>query len=431
MSETVALFYVLAIIIATAKLGGHLSQRYLRQPVVFGEIIIGLVLGPSLLHILGWPLWGVAARDNGALLYEQIRIFASLGVLFLLFLAGLQTNLTELRTVGKTSTATATAGVLCPLFFGAVLARAVGVSWPEAFFIGTILTATSVSISTQTLLEIGQFRSREGLTILGAAVIDDILGVLLFSVIFAVLTLPLAAGEPAQVTAWLPALATTLVGMSLFLLVALYVGWRWAPALIAWASRLQASHAVLGVAVVLMLVPAGASASLGQMATITGAYLAGILLGRSPLKRRIERGIHPLTYAFFLPIFFTSIGLGVNIRDAGALSPGLLAVILAGAILLKFVGSGVGALATGFTAREAVRVGVGMVPRGEVALIVAQLGLGAALISAPTYTAVVLMVLFSTLLTPLLLKWVFPPHPASSKQVYESVIRPESDEDEF
>jgi Kef-type K+ transport system membrane component KefB len=181
MTQELLLLLFLAITIAVCKYAGHLSQRFLNQPIVFGEILAGLLLGPTLLNIFHWPVF----REAAPWLHDHITSLASLGVLLLMFVAGLETDLNQMRKVGKSAFWTAFCGVILPLVAGALVAHAFGIGLSEAIFIGTILTATSVSISAQTLMEIGQLSSRQGMTILGAAVIDDVMGIIVLSFVIA------------------------------------------------------------------------------------------------------------------------------------------------------------------------------------------------------------------------------------------------------
>ncbi|HEX2952229.1 MAG TPA: cation:proton antiporter [Armatimonadota bacterium] len=167
MTHELLLLLLLAILITICKFAGHLSQRYLKQPVVFGEILAGLVLGPTLCNIFGWSVF----RDAAPWLHDHITTLANLGVLLLMFVAGLESDLEQMRKVGKAAFWTALCGVIVPLIAGAAVSRCFGIGLREAIFIGAVLTATSVSISAQTLMEIGQLTSRPGMTILGAAVV--------------------------------------------------------------------------------------------------------------------------------------------------------------------------------------------------------------------------------------------------------------------
>ncbi|NOT61154.1 MAG: cation:proton antiporter, partial [Acidobacteria bacterium] len=312
MSHLLQLLLLLVIIIACAKAAGALSVRF-GQPAVFGEILIGLLLGPTALNLLHWPVF--AGHGN---LAATLKDLSEIGVILLMFVAGLETDLNEMKRVGRAAFFAATGGVVLPLLFGALTSRAFGYGWRESIFIGTVLTATSVSISAQTLMELRQLRSKEGSTILGAAVIDDVMGIIVLSFVVAFAAI---GGEAAQAPK-LPALiAQHLLGGSKFAEIGLIVvlmlayfaaawsfGWKYFDKLLERLSRVPASQALLAGTVAIALFYAFLAEYVGQVAAITGSYLAGVLVTRTRFKEKIDEGIHPLTYSVFVPIFFISIG---------------------------------------------------------------------------------------------------------------------------
>jgi Kef-type K+ transport system membrane component KefB len=400
MSHPLQLLLLLALIVAASKLAGAASLR-VGQPAVFGEILVGVLLGPTALDLLGWPLFAPPADALGEAspgLLAVVRDLADIGVTLLMFVAGLETDVAEMRRVGRVAFWAAAGGVLVPFAGGIATAAAFGVPvlW-EGVFTGAILTATSVSISAQTLMELGALRTKEGLTILGAAVIDDVMGILVLSVVVA---LARAGGvEPGH-------LAAVVLRMTLYFAGALALG-RALARVAAWADRLGVSQGLLAAVVVVAFLYAWAAEWVGGVAAITGAYLAGVMFAQTPYKSRIEQGIHPLTYSLLVPVFFVSIGLRANGRALGphvAFTVVLIAVAIAG----KVLGCAALARASGFTGREAWRVGVGMISRGEVGLIVAGYGLGHGIIGPEVFSASVLMVLVTTMVTPPLLRLAFP-----------------------
>ncbi len=420
MSSDLQLLLILALLIGVSKLCGHLSLRYLKLPMVFGEIVGGVLLGPTLLDLQGrWP--GEP--------WKLVPVLAGLGVLFLMFVAGLETNTAQLRRVSGVAFWTAFLGVLLPFAGGLGTALLFGMEARQAIFIGAALTATSVSISVQTLLELGQLQSREGATILGAAVIDDVMGLLVLSFIIA---FSAAGADASRLPARLEALCglphppvavhilVVLLCMAAFFLLAWLVGMRLGPVL-ALAKRLHASYAVPAAAIVLLCLFAVTSDLLGQVAGITGAYLAGLFVGRTAFRDEVDHAVRPITYAFLVPIFFMSLGFTTNLRGlAGSgFFPLVIVVVAVGA---KIIGCGAGARLSGFTAREALRVGAGMVSRGEVDLIIALIGVQYGIIHAPTYAALILTILASTLVTPLLLRATFPHLPPAPHEEIESII---------
>jgi Kef-type K+ transport system membrane component KefB len=379
------------VVIAAAKMGGRLSNQ-LGQPAVLGELVVGLLLGPSVLNLFGQPYFETAH------ITESLHELGELGVIFLMFAAGLEIHLSDFVKTGKPAIFAGVLGVLVPVGLGLATALPFGYTVSQALFLGIVLAATSVSISAQTLMELGVLRSREGLILLGAAVVDDVLAIAVLSAFVAIET---AGGGGILGLAWI------IVRMLLFLVGAFLLG-RWLlPRLLLWAERLHISQGVMSFALVSVLLFAWASEALGGVAAITGAFIAGVALSNSPLKDDLESGIHTLTYAFFVPIFLVGIGLTANARLLSAGDLTFAVVISLVAVLSKLVGAGTGAKLGGTTWPEALRIGVGMISRGEVGLIVAGVGVTAGVVEGDVFTVVVIMVLVTTLVTPPLLRLVF------------------------
>ncbi len=402
MNHVLQLLLLLAFIVIAAKLAGAAANR-IGQPAVFGEILVGLILGPTVLNVLDWSVFQPGALpDHGVApprLYGVIHDLAELGVVLLMFIAGMETNLAEMRRVGTVALWAATGGVLVPLAGG------IGVSWIfglplvwEGIFIGTILTATSVSISAQTLIELGQLRSKEGSTILGAAVIDDVQGIILLSLVVAFAS---TGGE-----AHVGDLGLVVVRMVAFFAAGIFLG-RYFEGVATWAGRLGVSEGLLAIVLAVALIYAWAAEYLGGVAAITGSYLAGVLFARTSFKERIEHGVHPLTYSMLVPVFFISIGLAANGRELGPQAAFTVWLVIV-AIMAKALGCGLFARVSGFNTAESVRVGVGMISRGEVGLIVAGYGLAHGIIPQGVFSAAVIMVLVTTMVTPPLLRLAFP-----------------------
>ena len=415
MTHALQVLLLLALVIGAAKMAAAAANR-IGQPAVFGEILVGLLLGPTLLDVLGWPLFAGNGGELGALIGD----LAEIGVLLLMFVAGLETDLEEMRRVGTVAFWAAFGGVILPFFGGIATAAAFGlpVFW-EGVFIGTILTATSVSISAQTLIELGALRTREGSTILGAAVIDDVMGILVLSVVVAAAG---ASGGTAPDGFDLGQIGWLVIRMTAFFVIAIVAG-RWFTPLLRWVSGLDVSQAVLATVLVVAFVYSWAAEYVGAVAAITGSYLAGVLVAQTPFKKTVDEGIHPLTYSMFVPIFFISIGLEANGRDLGERA--LFSVVLITvAIATKAIGCGVFARLTGFTTKESVRVGAGMISRGEVGLIVAGYGLSHAIIGRDVFSAAVVMVLVTTMVTPPLLRLTFPARRRTRVAVEETIAGP-------
>jgi Kef-type K+ transport system membrane component KefB len=391
-SELLNFLAATVIILVAAKLGGYASIR-LGQPSVLGELLVGILLGPTVLNMLGaWPL--LAGDEH---LSASLTLFAEIGVILLMFLAGLELDLRDLLRSGRVAGLAGTFGVIVPLAGGFLTARLFGVAQVEAIFIGLALSATSVSISAQTLMELGVLRSKVGLGLLGAAVFDDILVVLLLSgasVIFG------AADSGAS-------LGVILLRMVLFLVGASAAGVYLVPWLMARVERLPVSQAVPTAALVVCFLFAWASEALGGMAAITGAFMAGLFLARTSYAHHIESSLAALAYGLFVPIFLVNIGLQANLRAISGAAWYLAIAMTVVAIISKVVGSGLGGLAGGFNRRESLQLGVGMISRGEVGLIVASVALGADLLSQETFSSVVFMVIVATLVTPPLLRLVY------------------------
>ncbi len=438
MPHLLQILLLLVIIIFAAKAAGALSVRF-GQPAVFGEILIGLLLGPTVIDLL--HLWPFAA-SHGAL-SSTIKDLSEIGVILLMFVAGLETDLDEMKRVGRVAFWAAAGGVVLPMISGAAAARLFGYGWREAVFIGTVLTATSVSISAQTLMELKQLRSKEGSTILGAAVIDDVMGIIVLSFVVAFSAIG-GAGSSTETT--LPALISrslfndskaaeiilVIALMLAFFAASTWFGRRFFDRMLEGAKRVSASQALLAATVGVALLYAFFAQYVGQVAAITGSYIAGALFAQTRFKREIDAGIHPLTYSILVPVFFISIGLEANGRAiAGDWSKLLLmGAILAVAILGKVVGCFFPALLCGFNRRESLRVGIGMISRGEVGLIVAGVGLASGVISQEVFSIMVIMVLVTTMITPMLLRLVFPRvEEELGVEVFESIAGVEDDAD--
>ena len=263
-------------------------------------------------------------------------------------------------------------------------------------FLGLTLGATSVSISAQTLIELKALRSRVGLGLLGAAVIDDMLVILVLSTFLALES----GGSIVQIL-------LVFGSMVLYLLLSVVIGIYILPRISRYVSKLPISQGVVTLALVVMFVYGVAAEVFGGMAAITGAFVAGLMFSRTREKQTMERGLRSVAYAFFVPIFFVNIGLSVNIRDLDINALWVMLFISVAAIIGKRLGSGLGAKLGNFSWRESLQLGIGMVSRGEVGLIVASVGLEAGLLSSELFSAIIGMVLITTLVTPPLLRASF------------------------
>lgn len=414
MSEVIQLFFALGVLIIIAKAFGYIATRF-GQPAVLGELIAGVLLGPSVIDLLHIP----GLFPDGASVEHTVIEFAELGVLLLMFSAGLEVDLASLTKVGKTALVAGVLGVVAPILLAGATALIFSYPGDSALFIGLILAATSVSISAQVMLELRVLHSREGLALLAAAIVDDVLVILLMSIFMAVRPGAEAAGMEARSV---PEVIVRLVG---FLVIASGVSWVALPWIAKQVNKTTISAGVVIVAMVSALMLGVAAEFFGGVAAITGAFIAGISLGRSDhqIKEKIEQGLYHINYGLFVPIFFVSIGLQANLRLLdGAILPFALLLTI-GAILSKIIGAGLGGFLTGFNRLSSLRLGIGMVSRGEVGLIVAALGISSGIISEAVFAAVVFVVLVTTVITPPLVRWSFAkkqPEPVAKPVVAET-----------
>ncbi|MGB3702362.1 MAG: cation:proton antiporter [Anaerolineales bacterium] len=393
--------FILAIglLIGAAKVGGYLSSK-LGQPAVAGVIMAGLILGPSVLNFLHWPAF------TDAHLGETIAYFAELGVLLLLFIAGLDLHLTDLGKSGKSSVLAGSLGFVLTLGMGYLLATIFSYETKQALFIGLILAPTSIGISAQTLMELKVLRSKVGTTLLGAAAIDDTLGVLGVSLFLALYLGGVSSGFSSVIVIFLR--------MSLFLVFASAIGFWILPKTAIIIEKLPISQGLIAFTFITMLFYAWSAEVLGHMAAIIGAFLAGLFFARSSFKDKIERGFSSIAYGIFVPIFFINIGLSANVRQVPIGGLIFLAGMLVVVVISKLVGAGLGGRSGGMTIRESVQLGFGMIPRGEVVLIIAAIGIAEGLIDSIVFSTIVLLVIITSLITPPLLQMVFPPSKGSN-----------------
>lgn len=384
--EAYAVFKDLAIIIVFAKLFGLIARK-LKAPQVVGEIIAGLLIGPSILGLVQQT--------------DFLVQMAEIGVVLLMFSAGLDTNLKELVKTGPVAFAIACAGVFVPLVSGALLYMGFyGVApWGsdefyKAVFIGVILTATSVSITVQTLKELGKLKGKIGTTILSAAIIDDVIGII-------VLTFVIGFKNPDSNP--LKVVGNTV----LFFIFAIIVGFIIYKIFQKVDNRYPHTRRIPIIGLALCLVMAYVAEKFFGIADITGAYVAGIILCSCKDSNYIEEKIDINSYMLFGPVFFASIGLKTNLDNmTGAILLFALAFVLVG-LVAKIFGCGIMSRICGIKGKDCLKVGVGMMTRGEVALIVAQKGLAVGLMEPVYFTAVILLIIVSSISTPIILKLLY------------------------
>lgn len=390
-----------AIILLSTKIFSLLSQK-VNMPQVVGALLVGVLLGPSCLNILHET--------------DFLTKSAEIGVIFLMFLAGLDTDFDDLKATGKSSVIIAFVGVLIPLGSGFLTyylffhgQRPDTMIFLESAFVGIVLTATSVSITVETLREMGKLKGKMGTSILGAAIIDDILGIIALTVITS-FTVP---GVEIMVV-----LLNILLFFVFIAVCGFFVFRLFRKLEIVYGTKRRV--AIYAVAFCLLL--SYISEVYFGVADITGAYFAGLILCNvTETKSYIASKINITSYMFFTPIFFASIGIKTVITGMSQELILFTLALLIVAILSKIVGCGLGAKICGFSNMDSLAIGVGMISRGEVALIVAQKGEQAGLISPTLFPAIVLVVIVTTLITPILLKAVI--YMKEQKQVDAIVAR--------
>ena len=383
---------LLAVVLATAKLLGWLAGR-IGQPAVLGELVAGVVLGTSVLGL-------VDSHD------KVLHVLAELGVLLLLFEIGLETDLAKLLHVGVSSTLVAVVGVVLPFALGYAVAHFAAASELVCVLAGATLTATSVGITARILSDLGRLHEPESQIVLGAAVIDDVVGLVILAVVKV-----LTGGN--EITAG--GVALIVLQAFGFLAVALVVGRLVMPPLI---DRLTKTPILGPELVVGVIVAFGLAwlADLAGSALIIGSFVAGLLLRETAARHTIEKGTHSLGM-FFVPIFFVSVGAAVDIRSFDPTNAENHSALRLGGLLI--VAAVIGKFAAGyapvrFRGNKAV-IGVGMIPRGEVGLIFAKMGLDSKVFKAEEFAAVTLMVMVTTFLAPPLLRVLMPPKPAPTE----------------
>jgi Kef-type K+ transport system membrane component KefB len=397
---------VLALIIIAAKIGGELLGR-LGQPPVLGELLIGVLLGN--LNLLGItalePL-----RDN-----TTLRVVAEIGAILLLFEVGVESDLMQLLAVGWSSLVVATLGVIVPMILGYVVSLQLlpHASWLTHLFVGGTLTATSVGITARVLKDLGKANTKEARIILGAAVADDVIGLVVLAVVSGLAAVAASVGRGTGAVG-LGSILWIVVKAALFLAIAVVVGRFWSQRVFVYAAKLRVPGVLLALCLCFCFVVSAISGLVG-LAPIVGAFAAGVVLEEvhyHPFRERGERKVEELLFpitTLIVPVFFVMMGFRVDLRSfASPAVLGFAALITLVAIVGKQI-CGLGVLERG---TDRLVIGVGMIPRGEVGLIFAGIGstlalAGVPILSPTTFSALVLMVMLTTFITPPLLKVVF------------------------
>lgn len=368
----------IALVLIFANIGGIIAAK-LKQPMVLGQILAGLIIGPAVLNIV--------VPD------EIINSFSEIGVVLLMFIAGMETDLNDLKKTAGASSLIAIGGVVVPFVLAFFANKIIFPSSSniESIFVGTILVATSISITVQVLREIKRLNEKTGICILGAAVIDDVLGII-------VLTIVLGIASPSKDTSLI-----FVIGKIIFFFILIFIIGSFLIKLAngKFAKILKKSNIAV-IAIIICFIIATIAEEFG-VASIIGAYFTGIVFSLTLYRNKISRDVENIAFTLFTPVFFVNIGLIINLDGISKIIiPVLMLLVIA--ILGKILGCGLGAKLSKFKFRESMQIGIGMIPRGEVGLIVANIAKNSGFISDKVFTASILVVVLTTIITPPLLK---------------------------
>lgn len=387
--ESYRFLFDIGIILLSTKLFGIIT-RAMRLPQVVGALFAGILLGPIALNLI---------HSEGF-----IKPLAELGVVVLMFEAGLETDINELKKTGKASFVIALLGVLVPLIFGFGLAyfyhgselfASDSKNILQSVFLGIILTATSVSISVEVLKEMGKLSTKAGNTILGAALIDDILGIIGLTIVISM------ANKEVN-------LMIVLLKILAFLVLAVIVGYFGHKLFDKWVNRYNKDlRRFVVTSFAFCLILSYIAEHFFGVSDITGAFVAGLVVSNTSRTHYISRRFETSSYMLLSPMFFASIGIGLTITAMSIEIIIFTVLLVIIAIATKIIGCGVGAKLSGYTTKESIQIGTGMISRGEVALIVASKGLPIGLIEPATLGPIIIMIVITTVITPILLKIVF------------------------
>jgi len=389
-----------ALALIFARLFGYLFDRF-KQPPVIGEIFAGLLLGGFSVGILAGKTVSLFSFSfqipEVSFTSDAFTFLAELGILFLMFLSGLEINFSELKKVKKPSLFVAIGGVIAPLLLGMLAAHLFGFSWHIGLVIGLILVATSVGVPVRVLMDIQKLNTEVGLTILGAAVIDDVIGIILFVSVLGVAT----------------PLDVAFLGLKIliFFLLFLFIGLKIVDKLFNLGEKIQLPKALLSISLAIFLLYSFFAYQSG-IPGITGAFVAGIVIGHAMKSRKVIDDIKTISYGLFIPLFFVWVGANVDPTVFGALNVlGFAVVIILVSILGKVLGCGIGGKLAGLTNKKALQAGIGMIPRLEMALIIVGAAISQGILigelADQILATTVLLTLVTTLITPFLLRATF------------------------
>lgn len=388
-SDFIHIIISLSILLFTAKIFAEIFQR-IRQPVVLGELLAGIIVGP-------YALGGLPLFDGQPLvvLDETVKHIGELAAIIILFIAGLEITPKEFLRGGAASFTVGTLGVVVPFFVGFVILSIYGLDTFEILLIATALTATSIAISIQVLSEIGKMQSKEARLILGAAIVDDILAIAILSV---VVTMVQSGDSIPQVTD-IAFLILKILGLFAILLVGSVLI---IPRILHREKLWRSKGSIEGITTAIFFGIAGVAAYVG-LSPIVGAFAAGMAVASTKIIKQVEEYAHKLQF-IFAPLFFAIIGAQVDLRGINLDVLFIAGIIIAIAVLSKLIGCGLPSMLFLKDKAKSMRVGIGMVSRGEVGLIVAGVGVTSGVLSTDVYTSIILMVAVTTIITPIWLK---------------------------
>ncbi|WP_338211696.1 cation:proton antiporter [Lactobacillus juensis] len=373
---------MLVVILIATLIGGQFSAR-LKLPAVVGELLAGIIIGPAVFNLV---------QPSGI-----IKVFSDIGVIFLMFLAGLDSDIKTLKRLLRPSVLVAAFGMIVPIIIAYMTGILFKFSLVESLFLGLTFSATSVSISVAVLQEMGRLEGKEGMTILGAAVADDLLSILLLSIVSGLT----GVSEPGSNMG--KDLALSLLIQAAFLILLVLLSVYVIPRLINLSQRLTLPVPETLVTMIIVAFASWGAEEVG-LSNVIGAFFAGLALNRTSAQKTLKKNFTVIGYSSFIPIFFVSIGLDMSIK--GILHDFILFIVLViGGVFSKLVGAGLGAKIAGFSNSSSLLVGTGMVSRGEMALVVAQIGLTNHLLAPAAYSTVIGAIIMTTVISPFLLKW--------------------------
>lgn len=381
-----ALLSIVLILVFT-KIGGIISRK-MKMPEVLGALIAGVILGPVVLNIVQYD--------------DNIKLLSNLGVILLMFLAGLETNVEEFKQAGLSSFIIAVGGIILPLVLGTLGAYMFFDNFWENIFVGVILTATSVSITAETLKELGKLNTRAGINILGAAVIDDILGLILISIVLAVAQ---TSGSNTEISSTL-SVVYVFVKVILFCVASIIAVAYMPKYMNKFKNYIKPGREFLTFSIAFAVLIAYIAEILG-IAAITGAYIAGLILSSFVHREYLERNVKAISSGFLSLIFFASVGIEANLQGLTLEVVLITLVMFVIAVIGKVIGCGTAARLMKMSKSESVQIGAGMISRGEVAIITANIGLQKGIISEEIFLPTLIVVILTTIITPILLKLSF------------------------